>query len=104
ARPVAGGVGDPRRPPGGTRGRRGFDGIDDAAALTRASAPPTLRGWDDRLRRPRRIVLGARRWRRPPANRRLGLLGWHFRVRIRVRALPRGRRRYRGWCGCRGRS
>ena len=33
-RPVAGGVGDPRRPPGRARGRQVPDGLDDAAALT----------------------------------------------------------------------
>ena len=33
-RPIAGGVGDPRRPPGRARGRQIPDGIDDAAALS----------------------------------------------------------------------
>ena len=36
-RPVAGGVGDPRRPPGRARGRQIPDGIDDAAALNGGS-------------------------------------------------------------------
>ena len=35
-RPVAGGVGDPRRPAGGARGRQIFDGLDAAAAVTPA--------------------------------------------------------------------
>ncbi len=34
ARPIAGGVGDPRRAPGRARGRQIPDGIDDAAALS----------------------------------------------------------------------
>src|SRR5262249_61558367 len=36
ARPVAGGVGDPRGPPSGACGRQVLDGIDDTAALTGA--------------------------------------------------------------------
>src|SRR5262249_29298753 len=37
ARPVAGGVGDPRGPPSGACRRQVLDGIDDAAALTGAA-------------------------------------------------------------------
>src|SRR5439155_25134958 len=33
ARPVAGGLGDPRRPPMCARGRQGADGLDQSAAL-----------------------------------------------------------------------
>ena len=42
ARPVAGGVGDPRRPPGRARRRQIPDGLDDAAALTRRSLTEEL--------------------------------------------------------------
>ena len=38
ARPVAGRLGDPRRPPGGARDRPGADGLHDAAALNCAAA------------------------------------------------------------------
>ena len=76
-RPVAGGVGDPRRPPGRARGRQIPDGIDDAAALSGAyrSQPKSARP-RDRPRRARHVGLRGRRifagcsceaWRRSPA-------------------------------------
>ena len=92
ARPVAGGVGDPRRPPGRARGRQVPDGIDDAAALSCGADRlelPRQRARQraeaaDRRRRPRLIAtVGAAAQLARARRRGIRCAGWLARVVLR---------------------
>ena len=92
-RPVAGGLGDPRRPPGRARGRQVPDGRDDAAALTPRRIRSKSSGRAEKQRRLRMPSLLARRLLRTRRVAAAALAAAALRARLRLpsAAAPRAR-------------